>query len=162
MEPQLASGQVGQTHLKLEGQEPKAVEEAFTAGMLHDIGKLVMAVNMPNEYMEATRVAHTGVEAPQAESQVFGANHADVGGYLIGLWGLPVPVVEAVSLHHCPSRTTQPAFSPLTSLHAANVLEHERPDSGNGVPPPRFDADYLGKVGVSDRLDAWRKALQEN
>jgi HD-like signal output (HDOD) protein len=146
---------------KLEGQEPKAVEESFTAGLLHDIGKLVLAVNMPKEYTEVIRLAESGLELPQAEHQVFGANHADVGGYLIGLWGLPVPVVEAVALHHCPGRATQLTFSPLTSVHAANVLEWERPDAGNGVPPPLLDDAYLGQVGVSSRLSAWRKALAE-
>jgi HD-like signal output (HDOD) protein len=147
---------------KLEGQEPKAVEEAFTAGMLHDIGKLVLAVNLPDEYTEATRLAQSGLELPLAEHKVFGANHADVGGYLIGLWGLPVPVVEAVALHHAPCRATQPTFSPLTSVHAANVLEWERPNSANGAPAPRLDDKYLGLVGVSSRLDAWRQALAEN
>jgi HD-like signal output (HDOD) protein len=145
---------------KLEGQDAKTAEEAFTAGLLHDIGKLVLAVNLPNEYAEAVRLAHTGLELPLAEHQVFGFNHADVGGYLIGLWGLPVPVVEAVALHHCPSRATQPAFSPLTSVHAANVLEWERSNSANGTPGPQLDDNYLGLVGVSCRLLAWREALQ--
>jgi HD-like signal output (HDOD) protein len=146
---------------KLEGQEPKATEEAFTAGLLHDIGKLVLAVNLPDEYTEATRLAHSGLELSLAEHLVFGANHADVGGYLIGLWGLPVPVVEAVALHHAPSRATQPAFSPLTSVHAANVLEWERPNCANGAPAPHLDDNYLGLVGVSSRLPAWRQALAE-
>jgi HD-like signal output (HDOD) protein/CheY-like chemotaxis protein len=146
---------------KLEGQEPKAAEEAFTAGMLHDIGKLVLAVNMPAEYTEAIRIFHSGLELPLAELQVFGANHADVGGYLIGLWGLAVPVVEAVALHHCPSRATQKTFSPLTSLHAANVFEQERSDSTNGAPRAELDANYLETVGVSSRLDAWRQVVLE-
>jgi HD superfamily phosphodiesterase len=49
---------------KLESQDPKVAEEAFTAGMLHDIGKLVLAVNLPNDYTEATRLAHDGLELP--------------------------------------------------------------------------------------------------
>jgi HD-like signal output (HDOD) protein/CheY-like chemotaxis protein len=146
---------------KLESQDPKVGEEAFTAGMLHDIGKLVLAVNLPKDYTEATRLAHDGLELPLAEQEVFGFNHADVGGYLIGLWGLPVPVVEAIALHHRPSRATQSAFSPLTSVHAANVLELERPEAANGVPAPQLDFEYLGHVGVSSRLAAWRQALQE-
>jgi HD-like signal output (HDOD) protein/CheY-like chemotaxis protein len=146
---------------KLEGQEGKAAEEAFTAGMLHDIGKLVLAINLPIEYTEATRMAQAGLELPLAEQQVFGANHADIGGYLIGLWGLPVPVVEAIALHHNPSRAPQPAFSPLTSVHAANALERERPDSANGAPSPQLDANYLALAGVASRVDDWRKARQE-
>ena len=122
---------------KLECQEDNLSEEAFTPGMLHDIGKLVLAVNLPNEYTEATRLSQSGLELPLAETQVFGANHADVGGYLIGLWGLPVPVVEAVALHHFPSRSTQTVFSPLTSIHVANVMEWERSNPTNGAPAPQ-------------------------
>ena len=60
-----------------------------------------------------------------AEKEIFGVNHASVGGYLLGLWGLPVSVVEAIALHHSPQRTTTPAFAALTAVHAANVFEHE-------------------------------------
>jgi putative nucleotidyltransferase with HDIG domain len=144
---------------KLEGHDTKAAEEAFTAGLLHDVGKLVLAVNFPNEYAEAMRQAHSGMEIPLAEQQVFGANHADVGGYLIGLWGLPVPVVEAVALHHSPSRATQTAFSPLTSVHVANVFEWERSKTANGVPAPQFDAPYLEKAGVLTCVGPWRKTF---
>ena len=147
---------------KLEGQEPKAAEEAFTAGMLHDLGKLVLAVNMPKEYTEATRMANSGLELPLAELQLFGANHADVGGYLIGLWGLPVPVVEAVALHHSPSRATQQTFSPLASLHAANALESERCYSGTGAPAAELDAKYLEHIGVSSHLAGWREMVENN
>jgi HD-like signal output (HDOD) protein len=147
---------------QLEGQNAKTGEEAFTAGMLHDIGKLVLAVNLPKEYTETTRLAEGGLELTAAEERVFGANHADVGGYLIGLWGLPVPVVEAVALHHSPSGGTQEAFSPLTSVHAANVLEWERSNPGNGVPAPQMDEKHLGRVGMASRPAAWRQALAEN
>jgi HD-like signal output (HDOD) protein len=146
---------------KLESQDNKLAEGAFTAGMLHDVGKLVLAVNLPGEYKEATRLWESGVELVQAEHLLFGANHADVGGYLIGLWGLPVPVVEAVALHHSPSRATQPAFSPLASVHAANALNYELSACAYGAPAPQLDTDYLGRVGVSSRLPAWRQALRE-
>ncbi|HUD45494.1 MAG TPA: response regulator [Candidatus Baltobacteraceae bacterium] len=146
----------------LEVHDAKSAEEAFTAGMLHDIGKLVLAVNLPNEYTEAIRLAQSGMAPPLAEHEVFGTNHADVGGYLIGLWGLPVPVVEAVALHHFPSRAPQPSFSPLTSVYAANVLEHERSNSSQPTPAPQWDADYLSLVGVWSHLDDWRHLQAEN
>jgi HD-like signal output (HDOD) protein len=145
----------------LSGQDSRGGDEAFTAGLLHDVGKLVLAVNFPCEYIEATRLAHSGLELPLAEHQVFSANHADVGGYLIGLWGLPAPVVEAVALHHWPSRAAQKTMSTLTSVHVANVLECERGNSTNGAPAAQFDHRYLDPLGVSSCLPAWREALQE-
>jgi HD-like signal output (HDOD) protein/CheY-like chemotaxis protein len=147
---------------KFEGQDPKAAEEAFTAGMLHDLGKLVLAVNLPKEYTEATRMAQSGLDLPLAELQLFGANHADVGGYLIGLWGLPVPVVEAVALHHSPSLTAQNMFTPLTSLHAANALEWQRSHAGTGAPASELDTKYLERIGVSSHLADWRELAEKD
>jgi HD-like signal output (HDOD) protein len=147
---------------KLEGQDANAADEAFTSGLLHDVGKLVLAVNLPKEYTEATRLAKSGLEIPLAEHQVFGANHADVGGYLLGLWGLPVPVVEAVALHHSPSRATHTVFSPLTSVHAANVLDWEQSSRANGAPAPQMDVNHLKVAGVSSRVAVWRRAVAES
>jgi hypothetical protein len=56
----------------------------------------------------------------------------------------------------------QPAFSPLTSVHAANVLAWERSNSGNGTPAPQLDANYLDLLSGSSRMAVWRKALAEN
>jgi len=144
---------------KLEGLDSKAGDEAFTAGLLHDIGKLVLAVNLPEEYARAADLARTGLEMPLAEEQVFGANHADAGGYLIGLWGLPVPVVEAVALHHRPCRAAQAEFNPLASVHVADVLTWERSGPEKDIPAPQLDANYIGLIGAASRLPDWRKAL---
>jgi HD-like signal output (HDOD) protein len=147
---------------KLEGEDEKSAEETFAAGMLHDVGKLVLAVNVPNDYAEAFHQAQSGgVESHVAEQRVFGATHADVGGYLIGLWGLPVPVVEAVALHHIPSQAAEHVFSPLTCIHAANALEWEQCPSDVTVGRPQLDKDYLEGVGVLHRLPAWRQLLAD-
>lgn len=145
-----------------EDQPSKAIEEAFTAGILHDLGKLVMAVNLRAEYTAAMHLAESGLTVTVAEEKVFGTNHADVGGYLIGLWGLPAPVVEAVSLHHCPSRAPGSAFSPLASVHAANVLAWKNCDAIQGALPPELDRNYLSRIAQTSRIEAWRAALAEN
>ena len=149
------------TIAKAEADDPKTADEAFAAGMLHDLGKLILAVNLPKEYNEVMTVAQKeGLELHLAEQKVFGANHADVGGYLIGLWGLPVPVVEAVSLHHNPSRAPQMAFSPLAAVHAANVFAHERSHSDAGAGSPQLDPKYLTLAGITPRITVWRESLQ--
>ena len=103
-----------------EQAEGKLRDESFVAGMLHDAGKVVLAANFAPQYVEAMRLARTNnLELLAAEEQVFGANHAAVGGYLLGLWGLPVPVVEAIALHHNPARSLNRTFSPLTAVHVA-------------------------------------------
>jgi HD-like signal output (HDOD) protein len=152
------------SHAKLiartEGSDSKMADEAFAAGMLHDIGKLVLAVNMPKEFDEVWRcVEADGLEFHAAEQRIFGANHADVGGYLIGLWGLPVPVVEAVALHHYPARAPQIEFSPLTCVHAANVFEAERAAKEARAVSAQMDSAYLDRLGVAPHVGVWRESL---
>ena len=78
------------------GWSDDAVEGIAIAGYLHDIGKLILASNFPSEDDQVIVATGGRTQAVlEAEQKTFGANHADIGGYLLGLWGLPVPVVEA-------------------------------------------------------------------
>lgn len=144
---------------QLELADRKMVCDAFTAGILHDVGKLVLAANLPDEYARATRLAETEqIESYVAEEQIFGANHADVGGYLLGLWGLPVPVVEAIALHHRPSGVSNPAFSPLTMVHVADACARE--SALGTMSEPRWDQAYLSALDLTDRVTVWRESIQ--
>ena len=88
----------------LEGARRSVLEEAFAAGLLHDTGKLILASNFAEPYAQAVRRAREKrIDLTMLEQQMFGATHADVGGYLLGLWGLPVPVVDAIALFSLPS-----------------------------------------------------------
>jgi putative nucleotidyltransferase with HDIG domain len=136
-------------------------DEAFVAGLLHDVGKLMLISNMPQEYKQVQElVRETNMPLIDAEGQVFEATHADVGAYLLGLWGLPVSVVEAVALHHSPNRSVNHVFSPLTAVHAANVLDHER--SGTLKPGVQLDTEYLMALGLENEPDFWRKLVAED
>ena len=97
-----------------------------------------------------------------AERDVIGATHAEVGAYLLGLWGLPDSLVEAVALHHCPARGATDGFTALTAVHVANVLEHEIHNEGtlSSTASP-LDLDYLGRIDLADRLPEWRECAQQ-
>lgn len=140
----------------------QVIEDAMAAGLLHDVGKLVLASNYPDQYEEIGRQAQAKqVEWLVEEREVFGFEHADVGGYLLGLWGLPPPVVEAVAFHHFPTKSERASFTALTAVHAANVLvQTQRPTHG-GIVPPQIDLLYLAKIGRTDALDRWRDELNE-
>jgi putative nucleotidyltransferase with HDIG domain len=88
----------------------KVVEEAMTAGMLHDIGKLVL-LEAPRQYKEVMGLIETtGCDSSDAEYAIMKTSHAELGAYLLGLWGLPDTVVESVAFHHDPSKLIDRMF----------------------------------------------------
>ena len=126
--------------------------DCFTAGILHDIGKLVLADNRPAEFQEALRNASAnGLAAAGAEALVFGASHTEIGAYLLWLWGLPDPVVEAAALHHRPG----PAGGAVLAVHAADALIHNRTY-------PAFDMESLAAAGWAAQVPRWRQILDES
>lgn len=140
----------------------KETNEAFAAGLLHDVGKIVLACNYSREYAAAHRLSAEGTRfLPIVERQVFGCTHADVGGYLLGLWGLPVPVVEATALHHLPAESYDHLVSPLTAVHAADVLAHEKLEGRTGA-FRRWDMVYLTRLNLASRVDGWREICLVN
>lgn len=149
----LDTGAAAKTIAKMEDSDSKLADEAFVAGLLHDTGKIVLAANFPEKYAEVLGIMRRdGVDQSTAEQEVFSATHSDVGGYLLGLWGLPVPVVEAIAFHHRPSAAHGESFSPLTAVHAANMLVQ----LSNGM-----DIPYLTTLGLASRAPAWRDTLQK-
>lgn len=146
-------------HAELAGR--KVADEAFVSGLLHDTGKVVMAANFPERYAEVVRLTQAeGLEPAEAERRIFGASHPDVGGYLLGLWGLPVPVVEAIAFHHRPLSAAERVFSPLTAVHVADALVHDAGASAAG-PVPRLDQEYLHALDLAARVPAWRQVLAQ-
>src|SRR5262249_8442016 len=104
-----------------EGHE--ATNEAFLAGMLHDIGILVFAHRAPAECNRAWKLRRTGkVDLECVELEVFGAKHSQIGAYLLGLWGLDPSIVDAVAWHHRPGESSTTSFAPLTAVHVADAL----------------------------------------
>jgi len=93
----------------LQDKELKRI--AFSAALLHDLGSAVLAVSMPKAYQEAQqRAAAHDLRLLDTEQAVFGCTHAEVGGHLLSLWGLPLALVEAVAYHHQPALLSRPGF----------------------------------------------------
>jgi HD-like signal output (HDOD) protein len=92
-----------------------------------------------------------------AERAIFGTSHAEVGAYLLGVWALPDPIVEAAAFHHSPHLCPSDKFTPLTAVHIADSLELAiRPEEAAPY-VPRIDMEYLESIGVADQLDSWRE-----
>lgn len=138
------------------GAEKQVVEDSLLAGLLHDIGKLLLIQSLPNEYQKCfNKMNDCQAELLEAERSVFHVDHGQVGAYLLGLWALPDSLVEAVAYHHEPQLSEHFGFSPLLAVHVADALI-SADSTDASVIPVGLDMDYLAAVGVTDRLDGWR------
>jgi HD-like signal output (HDOD) protein len=135
-----------------ETRNAEMAEAAFTAGVLHDIGKIVLAGNMPERYLEVRGIrASKEISSNAAELEVFGATHAQVGACLLAAWGLPLSILEALAWHHEPDRCGERGFSVLAAVHAANALAHESEGE-----PAEINQEFLQRVGLAARYQSWR------
>jgi putative nucleotidyltransferase with HDIG domain len=135
-------------------------ESAFTAGVLHDIGKLVLAGNLPEMFLQVEKLKAEGSSEAAAEMKVYGVSHATLGACLLAAWGLPLTILEAIAFHHEPEKASSKSFSLLTAVHAANVFAHENdpPTSHPGGGPPALSQQHLQQIGMADRRERWRDA----
>jgi putative nucleotidyltransferase with HDIG domain len=116
---------VAAEHLARSGL-PMEVEPpvAFTAGLLHDIGKLALHQVLDTGTQTAIRDCIIQQRLPRnvAEKEILGTDHCEVGARLLETWRLPVEIVEAVAHHHSPVGTPQPKLSAV--IHVSNCLVH--------------------------------------
>lgn len=145
-----------------EGLSKQEVEDSFMAGLLHDIGKLVLVTAAPEKYEKAMRFSESNaVPRRDAEQEVFGTTHSEIGTYLLWLWGLPDSVVEAVAYHHAPGSCPATRLGPLTAVHVANVLAREHDAAIAGAPLPGLDMEYLNRLGLAGRVPIWRTLIEQ-
>ncbi len=144
---------------------PAERDEAFTAGLLHDVGKLVLSSRLPARYGPVLEAAQQGGEALHiVEQRMLGIDHAAAGAALLRLWGLPVQLLDAVTQHHDASSLPK-VWSSATALHVADLLAHAAAAEvglGDGMPHGEPDERLIRGTGVSGLLDHYRAiAAQE-
>jgi HD-like signal output (HDOD) protein len=156
------TGTMARTVAKFERWELKVIEQCFLAGLLHDVGQIVLAFGLPEEYAHViARAKSENLPVWQAEQECFGATHADVGAYLLALWGLPDPVIEAVALHHQPVRSVPLELSPAIAVHVADVFAHTRMPASTELPPPQLDSALLAQPDISKKIETWREQCSQ-
>jgi HD-like signal output (HDOD) protein len=138
------------------------VDESFTAGILHDVGKLVLLAEMPNDYAKLLNtLEETHITLAAAERERFGCTHADLGAYLISIWGLPHPLIHAVAFHDRPAESGESCFSSLTAVHAADSIVSAA-NAALVVRDVQLDEGYLQQFGLAGHETMWRGIYEQN
>lgn len=136
-------------------------DDAWLAGLLHDIGYWILVQEAPQELAQALELARAeSLPLSECERHTVGASHAEIGAYLLGLWGLPYPIVEAVAMHHSPREVAQRGYDLLAALTIAHAFfEPPRAHAVEpGEPAAAVDATYLDSLNAPfDWAEAQRR-----
>ena len=158
------SFQVGSLALhiaKSEGIARDVANEAFSAGLLHDVGKLILMAYAAEDYARIVQLTKDGWDPLAAEREVFGIGHDLVGGYLLSLWGLPQSLVESVAFHHDPKKYFEKSLSTPSITYLANSLISASSNSANGQSQEEFE-EFVAETGFAERVPVWMEQLVEN
>jgi HD-like signal output (HDOD) protein/CheY-like chemotaxis protein len=144
----------------------KTRDVAVVAALLHDIGRLILACKMPDEFCSVlSRTGERKCEPFEAEEELLGTSHAEIGAYLLGLWGIPNLAVEAIAHHHHPTRIPHSGFDSSIAVYVANLLAHEldaHPQDSTGPELGESDRTCLETLGILPRLAEFRELARQS
>jgi HD-like signal output (HDOD) protein len=124
------------------------------AGILHDVGKLIQT-DVPG--LHRLLSMNTKIPEIQMEYHYLGASHAEIGAYMLSLWGLPSGVIKAVAFHHNPAKETSYRVDAVSAVNIANCLYYsENPQAGKRNIQILLDKPYLERINAEKMLDEWK------
>jgi HD-like signal output (HDOD) protein len=143
--------------------EAEIAQTGVIAALLHDSGKLVLASRLPEAFEQALRKSREeGRPLHDVEEELIGSTHAEIGAYLLSLWGLPQTIVDAVWSHHRPS-AAQHATEGLDVLAVTHIAHALAVESELGVPLDAepsgalWDLKYLEELNLTSQIPQWRQ-----
>jgi HD-like signal output (HDOD) protein len=152
----LTVGTLAKKIAESETDEKNIIDNSYIAGILHDIGKLILVSKMAQQYRDVMLLARQkNVTLREAEKKLLMATHCDMGAYLIGLWGFAGDIVEAIGFQHQLGEYPADSFSPALAVHIANVMYYKFHQDEVVGAMPEFNEEYLHKIGMGDKLRKW-------
>jgi len=126
------------------------VDDALTAGLLHDVGKLVLMSSFEQEFKAACELSRKdSIPLHVAEEKTLGANDAAIGGFLLATWGLSDGIIEAVAVHYQPSLAAQPELNATAAVHLSYASECGQQGTED---QSAFDIGYTDTLGITNQL----------
>jgi HD-like signal output (HDOD) protein len=129
--------------------EPAQRDEAFAATLLHDVGRVVLALAQGANFRVLTERVRSGESLLDVELEVFGVTHADVGARLLAIWGLPSTLVDVVQYHHDPGSAPEACRALASIVHVADAIVH---GANNEM---KLDTASLERAGHARRVEGW-------
>ncbi|HZR59157.1 MAG TPA: response regulator [Terriglobales bacterium] len=154
----LTTARFAQAIARTEKSDDYTIECAFTAGLLHNIGSLILACSSEEHSSLTQEITAT---ASRNNPEAFNNIHPQVGAYLLGLWGLPAEIIEAVAWHHEPSHAKPTQFSPLIAVHVAAHYNQRRQPGQAARKHEGLDESLISHLGLQERLVFWEEACSE-
>jgi len=138
---------------KLRSGDP---DEAFTAGLLHDVGRLVLAMRFKDDYWTVTKGVAEREPVETLEREAFGIDHAEVGGWMLEAWALPPAIVEQVRSHH--ANLNRPASMTAIGL-ADRLVAWTDLATGETAPEGRTILEATAAKGVT--VEVWESIVAQ-
>jgi HD-like signal output (HDOD) protein/CheY-like chemotaxis protein len=144
----------------------KTREVTVVAALLHDVGRLILASKMPDMFCSVlSRTSERKCEIFEAEEELLRTSHAEIGAYLLGLWGIPNLAIEAIAHHHHPTRIPHSGFDSSIAVYVADVLAHEleaHPEDSTGAKLGEADRSCFETLGILPQFPEFHElALQD-
>ena len=156
----LEVGKTAKMIASLEDLDQNVIDNSFLAGMLHDLGKLILIVNFPEFYRSVQlKVKENKIPLEEAEKRVFTATHEKVGAYLLALWGIPEPVIQAVAYHHSIDETEISHLNEIMVVHISDFLVNKLDNKSR---KPELSEKWLKNNNMFDNLKKWQNLISKD
>jgi putative nucleotidyltransferase with HDIG domain len=143
------------------GRSLKLPDAVVAAALLHDVGMLVIAEKSPEHFARAIKgMQQERKPLFKVEEDLIGVSHAEVGAYLLSIWGLPAPVVEAVAFHHHPERLQQDQPDMVSAVYLSNLLAHQHAGDKENILQQDIHPAVLAMPAISEKVPEWHETAE--